>query len=221
MIFDQIEISVLWQGKIWPRRNRTAARGHQDDEWTIHLDLRCDFHSCEHCVGFCARQNSNRHILKFTQQGTAAGVLHASMHDTGRNALRCRSQRQGDAVTGKSTQTLISDLVRADAAPGAAAYIIAPKFGVEAAVAAGITERAGREPLTIDRPVRISSVTKPFVAAAILRLWETGKIDLDQPIGSYLTPAHAMILTDGGYDARPCGRIDSGIGLRVLGAISM
>lgn len=99
-------------------------------------------------------------------------------------------------------QTLVSGLVRADAAPGAAAYIIAPKFGVDDGVAAGVTERAGGEPLTIERPIRISSVTKPFVAAAILRLWEMDKIDLDRPIDYYLPPSHVKILTDGGYDVR-------------------
>ncbi|WP_352752834.1 serine hydrolase [Mesorhizobium sp. M0518] len=56
--------------------------------------------------------------------------------------------------------------------------------------------------MTIRHPVRISSVTKPFVAAAILRLWEIGEVELDHSIGSYITLAQANILAGGGYDVK-------------------
>jgi D-alanyl-D-alanine carboxypeptidase len=43
--------------------------------------------------------------------------------------------------------------------------------------------------LNVDTPVRIASNTKTFVAAAVLRLWEDKRIDLDAAIGPLLTPA--------------------------------
>jgi D-alanyl-D-alanine carboxypeptidase len=47
---------------------------------------------------------------------------------------------------------------------------------------------------------RIASVTKTFVAAVILRLWEDGKINLDNPISKYISEEHSNILSKGDYD---------------------
>ncbi|UWU12291.1 serine hydrolase domain-containing protein [Sinorhizobium medicae] len=106
------------------------------------------------------------------------------------------------AILQAKAQNLVSDLVQADGAPGATAYIIAPNLDLETGVVAGLTEKSAGEPLTTAHPVRISSVTKPFVAAAILRLWEIGKIELAQSIDSYLSAEHGSILKSGGYDAK-------------------
>lgn len=65
-------------------------------------------------------------------------------------------------------------------------------------VAAG--EARPGEPMTVDTPLRIASNTKTFTAAALLRLWETGRIDLDAPIGPLLTPALDTRLKADGYD---------------------
>ncbi|NEK20692.1 serine hydrolase domain-containing protein [Rhizobium leguminosarum] len=111
-------------------------------------------------------------------------------------------RREKATMLQAKAQILVSHLVRADGAPGATAYIIAPKLDLEIGVAAGVTERSGSEPLTTAHPVRISSVTKPFVAAAILRLWEMDKIELARSIDSYLAVEHISILKNGGYDAK-------------------
>ncbi len=47
---------------------------------------------------------------------------------------------------------------------------------------------------------RIASVTKSFVAAAVLRLMEDGKIDIDGPIAPLISPLTATLLVKGGYD---------------------
>lgn len=56
--------------------------------------------------------------------------------------------------------------------------------------AAGLAERAGdgiaARPLTIDDPVRIASVSKLVVALGVLRLVETGRLDLDRDVSEYL-----------------------------------
>jgi D-alanyl-D-alanine carboxypeptidase len=48
-------------------------------------------------------------------------------------------------------------------------------------------------------PVRIASNTKTYVAAAALRLWEDGRLELDAPIERYLPKDLQAILRAGGY----------------------
>jgi D-alanyl-D-alanine carboxypeptidase len=51
-----------------------------------------------------------------------------------------------------------------------------------------------------DRPFRMASVGKTFTAATMLRLVETGRIGLDDPIGALLTPDTVALLEGDGYD---------------------
>lgn len=46
---------------------------------------------------------------------------------------------------------------------------------------------------------RIASITKTFVAATVLRLWEDGRIDLDSPIAPLLPAEWVALLKKGGY----------------------
>jgi D-alanyl-D-alanine carboxypeptidase len=55
-------------------------------------------------------------------------------------------------------------------------------------------------PMTADHVFRIASVTKPYTAAAILRLMEMGKLDIAQPIAPLISDASAAALRKGGYD---------------------
>ena len=80
---------------------------------------------------------------------------------------------------------------------GAAAAIVEP-FGMVSA-AAGDADPDCRA-MTADTPIRIASVTKSFTAAAILRLWETGRLDLDAPISALIPAAQSDMLRAGGYD---------------------
>jgi D-alanyl-D-alanine carboxypeptidase len=48
---------------------------------------------------------------------------------------------------------------------------------------------------------RIASVTKTFTAAAVLRLIESGRVGLDDPIATHLSPRTVDIVRQGGYDA--------------------
>ncbi len=54
--------------------------------------------------------------------------------------------------------------------------------------------------LNSDQTFRVASVTKTFVAVAILRLWEEGKLRLDDPITKYLCEDHMELLRKGDYD---------------------
>lgn len=62
--------------------------------------------------------------------------------------------------------------------------------------AAGLADREANRPMTEDAVFRFSSVTKPFVSAALVRLVEQGKIKLDAPVTTYL-PDFKPKLADG------------------------
>ncbi len=61
--------------------------------------------------------------------------------------------------------------------------------------AAGVNDKTTGEKLLPNQTFRIASVTKTFVAASILRLWEEGKLKLEDPISRYISPEHAQILS--------------------------
>lgn len=67
-------------------------------------------------------------------------------------------------------------------------------------IAAGWSDSARRDPLRSEQSVRIASNTKTYVAAAILRLVEQGRMALSDPLARHL-PAHLdRLLRRDGYD---------------------
>jgi CubicO group peptidase (beta-lactamase class C family) len=52
--------------------------------------------------------------------------------------------------------------------------------------ASGIARENGTAPMTKETPIFIASVTKLYTATAIMRLWEQGKLSLDDPMARYL-----------------------------------
>lgn len=82
--------------------------------------------------------------------------------------------------------------------PGRLLHVFAP--GVDVEVAAGVANIATGEPLGPGARFRIASVTKPFVAAATLRLVEDGKLALDDTVASMIPGAYDELLRSGGYD---------------------
>jgi len=60
--------------------------------------------------------------------------------------------------------------------------------------AAGINDLSFGDSLQVSRTFRIASVTKTYVAAAILRLMEKKVLLLEDPISKHLSPMHAKIL---------------------------
>ncbi len=65
--------------------------------------------------------------------------------------------------------------------------------------AAGINDLATASPLLPGQSFRIASVTKTFVAAAILRLYEEGRLGLHDPITQYINKKHLKLLRKGGH----------------------
>lgn len=82
--------------------------------------------------------------------------------------------------------------------PGVVVIVKAPRQGIDWQSATGKADPGGTV-LTPDHPFRVASVTKAFVAAAILRLAEDGKLSLSQPISALIAPETATLLRNGGY----------------------
>jgi len=80
---------------------------------------------------------------------------------------------------------------------GAAVAIVDPDGMVSSA--AGDADPDSRA-MTADTPIRIASITTSFTAAAILRLWEAGRLDLDAPISALIPAEPSDMLGAGGYD---------------------
>ena len=76
----------------------------------------------------------------------------------------------------------------------------APELGLFWQGSAGFTDRSQTIAVSPEHPMRIASTSKTFVAAAILRLWEEGTVDLDCSIREYLAPEHLAMISRGGYD---------------------
>jgi D-alanyl-D-alanine carboxypeptidase len=88
-------------------------------------------------------------------------------------------------------------VAQAAPAPGLALALEGPQG--RRAWAAGYRDRSRRAPLLPDSPVRIASVTKTFLAAALLRLAEDGRLDLDAPVSDLLSGETRALLEADGY----------------------
>jgi D-alanyl-D-alanine carboxypeptidase len=85
--------------------------------------------------------------------------------------------------------------------PGEILHVHAPARGVDASLAAGVFDRASGRALRPHDGFRVASVTKTFVAAAILRLHEQGRLSVDDPIMRHLPAELAGALRRDGYVA--------------------
>lgn len=86
------------------------------------------------------------------------------------------------------------------AAPGVVVRVESPSRDLNWTAAVGLADRDSSEPLTGDHTFRIASNTKTYVAAAVLRLVESGLLSLDDPLGRHLPGTWYELLAGDGYD---------------------
>lgn len=79
-------------------------------------------------------------------------------------------------------------------------HVEAPRRCLSWSGVAGVADKATGSKLRPEQPVRIASNTKTYVAAAMLRLVEEGKVGIDAPIATYLPAEYLEALRGGGYD---------------------
>lgn len=108
------------------------------------------------------------------------------------------SQPNGDLI-GELQKILADEVAANPSLPGELLHITAPKQKLDVSLAAGLFDRESKMPLDPHHVFRVASVTKTFVAASILRLYEEGKIKLDSPINIYLPKEYNELLEKGGY----------------------
>lgn len=82
--------------------------------------------------------------------------------------------------------------------PGFSMAVLLPD-GSMISASTGQADPDGR-PMTADTPVRQASITKPLVAAAILRLHEEQRLDLDATIDTLISRDINTLLASDGYD---------------------
>lgn len=97
-------------------------------------------------------------------------------------------------------QALLEGVVESGSTPGIVMQVDAPALGLSWSGAAGVVDIETGAPLTPANPVRIASNTKTFVAAATLRLWEEGRLGLDDPVVKHLPMDYSVMLQADGYD---------------------
>lgn len=118
--------------------------------------------------------------------------------------LACATLSCGRAAdepeAGAALDALLREAVaRAGFDRGLALHVDSPTLGIAWEGAAGLADPASGEPMTPAHPVRIASNTKTYVAAAMLRLWEDGRIGLDDTIDAHLPAEQLELLVAGGY----------------------
>jgi len=106
---------------------------------------------------------------------------------------------EGDTVA--RLQAVLEEFQAANpGAPGIVVHVECPSRNLRWTRAVGQAGPGDHRPLTPDHTFRIASNTKTYVAAAILRLCEMGKMSLSDPLGNHLAPDQRALLAGDGYD---------------------
>ena len=113
---------------------------------------------------------------------------------------RVVAQGRDPAVTAELARVLDSVRRSRTDIPGIAVHLESPRLGLSWTGVSGVADPTTGAPLTPGHGHRIASNTKTYVAAAILRLWEDGRLRLDDPIARHLAPASVAAIRGGGYD---------------------
>lgn len=84
--------------------------------------------------------------------------------------------------------------------PGLAMSISCDEKKINWNDAIGFDAKDKKNELSVDQAFRIASITKTFVAVAILRLHELDSISIHDPLSKYISDSHQAILNQDGYD---------------------
>lgn len=108
------------------------------------------------------------------------------------------------AVNGQSSlpaqwQSFLDSIYTHHSLTGILVHVDAPRKNISWSGAAGITDKVSMDALTGRESVRIASITKSYVAAAILRLREEGMLNIDDPVTKHISQTHIGLLKEGGY----------------------
>ena len=109
------------------------------------------------------------------------------------------AQPSADSI-GPALQRIADSVVAArPRMPGIIIAVESKSLGRRWSVAAGMSDTARKVRLTSDQPVRVASNTKTYVAAALLRLVEQGRLALSDPLVKHLPADLDAMLRGDGY----------------------
>ena len=108
-------------------------------------------------------------------------------------------------VYGQTTATRIQQLTDSfyqaiPASKGIIVHVESPRAQLSQSFAAGVSDTVTKLRLRPLQPVITASNTKTYVAAAILKLQELGKLNIEQEIGELLPARSLTLLRSDGYD---------------------
>lgn len=83
---------------------------------------------------------------------------------------------------------------------GAHMTVLCPKLNIDWSGATGFDSKIKKDSLKTDQAFRIASITKTVVATAILKLHETDRLSINDPISEYIFNNHIELLKEGNYD---------------------
>ncbi|MFJ5726882.1 serine hydrolase domain-containing protein [Streptomyces paradoxus] len=130
--------------------------------------------------------------------GEGLVALHGETHAC---RYSCRHGEEGHSHRLPSNvllRSIVSDFLRdSHDQPGVLAALNGP--GIDWSGAAGVADLVDGRPLGPAAAVRVASVTKTFTAAAVLRLVESGRLGLDDPITPLTSGELIEALGEGGY----------------------
>lgn len=112
----------------------------------------------------------------------------------------CAPSGGAHAALETALQDLVDSVAAAPDIPGALLYAYSPSAGLEWSGAGGLADRASGATMSPERTVRNASNTKTYVAAAVLRLWESGRLELDALARDFLSNEQVTLLAGDGYD---------------------
>jgi len=143
-----------------------------------------------------------RYIARLIMAGLVIGVLLTGFTATGAQDAPAAQTQKAAAIIAELQRALEEEVTATPSLPGELLHIHAPKLGIDRSFAVGMFDRQSKRPLEPHHVFRIASVTKTFVAAAVLRLHEDGKLNIDDPIHRYLPKEYTESLEAGGYATR-------------------
>ncbi len=83
---------------------------------------------------------------------------------------------------------------------GIMVHVESPENGISWSGSVGYSDKENKTQLLPDQPALIASSIKTYVSAAILRLQEEGKLNIEDPIGKHLTEKTITLFQNDGYE---------------------
>ena len=122
------------------------------------------------------------------RQFLAAGTQAAAIAAASRffvAEVRAEGAEEGYRETFAPLDAFVEQYLRAMNAPGMT-LVLADRDGVQRTATYGFSDREGRVAVGPEELFHIGSISKSFVAIALLQLWQEGRLDLHRPVAEYL-----------------------------------